>query len=173
MAAANGFVTVRPDARYGDTTSTLASTAGLATKFAAPTVASFSVSEIGLYASTNLTHVKMAIFADDAVNGCPGAMVAGSESGAITLTADIATIHFYTYGTPILLAGGAGVSYWIAQIHNATSVTSRFATGGTGVNVTVSSLYLADRGSGGIRTRQHAGHVVLRRLCVGGVYSDP
>ena len=93
MAAANGFVTVRPDARYGDTTSNLGATSTLATKFAAPNTASFSVSEIGLYASTNLTQVKLAIFADDAVNGCPGAMVSGSETGIITLSSSLDLIR--------------------------------------------------------------------------------
>jgi hypothetical protein len=136
MGAANGFVTTRPDARYGDT-----NTSGSlrAQKFVCGGVGSQEVTRIGgwMRAAGSVTpyHVRLAIFTHDAANDCPDTLVADSLSDELSLTYHVSTEleHSFEYVTRPALTGGS--TYWLAVIHDAAAnwYVSRFASGGSGV----------------------------------------
>jgi len=131
VAAANGFVTERPDTRYGDTQGTFNETWIVASRFVAPGSGQLTITEIGLYAyQSPAPNVKLAIFTDDAVNGCPETMVSNSETGEITMPTSMG-IGYYTYTTCPVVTGGN--TYWIAVTSSDAIEYSRFASGGTTV----------------------------------------
>ena len=129
MGAANGFAATTPDTRYGDSDYGNTTAYVDVARYQAPSSGALEVSEIGCYMTGATLTAKIAIFDDDAANGCPGAMVANSEG---TLTVDSLTnvkaSHTYS-GTKPQVTGGS--YYWIGVISDSTRTTSVFATGGT------------------------------------------
>ena len=140
-AAANGFITVSPDARYGDAVSAMIADSTFASKFTMGGSGTCTISEIGAYLDGDTAaRIHFAIFTDDAGNGCPEATVANSDTGEIDPSADISTKDYYSYGTKPELTGGA--NYWIGVINgNASTTLSRFDSGGTGVYFSGSTSY--------------------------------
>ena len=135
MAAANGFITVSPDTRYGDVEGNYPNTYVFAAKFTAPGSGSLNVSEIGLYCYAAAGAAQhLAIFTDDAVNGCPDTIVADSDTGAFASSQAMAKLSFVYSTLPVIIGGGI---YWLAFIGNFNNAyPSRFASGGTAVYVT-------------------------------------
>lgn len=132
MAAANDFITTRPDARYGDQYATVTADLSAAIRFQCPGTGTIEISEIGYYGYTSGTSVvHLGIFTDDAVNGNPDTLVTDSDSGEISVPGSAAVIY-HTYSTAPQLTGGN--YYWLAvQGDGSNSYLSRFATGGTAV----------------------------------------
>jgi len=134
-AAANGFVTVSPDARYGDNVSAMIADSTFVSKFTMGGSGTCTISEIGAYLDGDAAaRIHFAIFTDDAGNSCPEATVANSDTGEIDPDGDISTKEYHSYGTKPELTGGA--NYWIGVINgNASTTLSRFDSGGTGVTL--------------------------------------
>jgi hypothetical protein len=105
MGAANGFVTVRPDARYGDQVGVFNFNEPIAQAF---TVAgTITVSEIGIYgaAAGGSSACHFAIFTNG--SGKPGSVVTGTDvTGSIPVSMGIA----YAAVSNIQLTAG---TYWI------------------------------------------------------------
>ena len=137
MAAGNGFITYRPDARYGDTTQTCgASDRAIAQKFTAPGSGTLDIDEIGLYAAygTKSHNAKMAIYTDDSGNGCPEAIVSNSETSAFAINQNTQTLFTNSYATKPQVT--AGVDYWLAICADSgtnETIYDNIATGGTSV----------------------------------------
>lgn len=130
MAAANGFVLIRPDARYGDAYGSLSANGYSGNYFVAPGSGQLTITEIGCYGYINSENdVEFAIYTHDAVNGCPESQVANSLCQA-TLTTTPGIFH-HSYGTKPVVTGGQG--YWLCygNIPGGTAYVSRFASGGT------------------------------------------
>jgi hypothetical protein len=120
---ANGFVTTRPAAATG-TIYQWAARAD-AGKFTCGGTGTQEAVEIGMWAyaeSLYTPHTKLAIFEDDAANGCPGAMVANSESDDIGLVynGDAAYADYHTYVTKPALTGGT--AYWIGMLNDSNKL---------------------------------------------------
>jgi hypothetical protein len=129
MGAANGFVTVSPDARYGASAGTVSATETSACRFALGSTGTKQITEIGLYiqAVSGTVACKIAIFENDAANTCPGAMIANSEA-TLSASSGAYTKTYATYGTKPQVTGG--VTYWIALIQEGSVAYSRIDTGG-------------------------------------------
>jgi hypothetical protein len=131
MAAVNGFTATAPDTRYGDADYVNVPTWADAQKFQAGGSGTQELSEIGGYLATagaGNVAAKIAVFEDDAANGCPGAMVANSE-GSLTITNALYELKTHTYSTKPQVTGGS--YYWIAVISDVNRASSVFTTGGT------------------------------------------
>ena len=129
-AAANGFVTTRPDARYGDDSYNFSADTVIASKFTAPSSGTLTITEIGgFYDGTTGSVIHMAIFTDDGTY--PESIVTNSDSGEIDTSSSVLTSATYaTYGTQPTVTGGQ--NYWIAAIFGtAPTQFSRFASGGS------------------------------------------
>ena len=68
------------------------------------------------------------IFTDDAANGCPGTLVANSDSGALTITTTFQKYYATYAGTKPQVTGQT--IYWIAFICAGASRRDRNLTGG-------------------------------------------
>jgi len=142
MGAANGFVTTSPDARYGDTDGLFSANVVGAGKFTCGGSGTLELLEIGAYLGDTGTdtNVVMAVYADDAVNGCPGELVADSTTSAIANTSGSYKKCSHTYsGTKPLITGGN--DYWIAVFAEGDSYVSRFASGGVSVALLTGFTY--------------------------------
>lgn len=129
MAATHGFVTVRPDARYGDSYGSATDGTVSSWKATTPAAESVLVSEIGIYgySAESTLNVRFALFTHDAVNNCPEALVSGSETGVVVFTSTPG-IYYATYETPIELSGET--VYWLAATEQGgTLYLSRFVAG--------------------------------------------
>ena len=135
MAAANGFVTVSPDARYGDAEGSFPASFVLAAKFTAPGSGALNITEIGIYSYSSSTgHLHLAIWTHDAGNDCPESIVANSDTGEFASTGSMAKLS-HSYGTEPVLTGGN--IYWLTFIGDFDNAhPSRFASGGNAVYVT-------------------------------------
>lgn len=143
---ANGFVTSRP-ARPGATAIDTTANSTHAQKFTCggSNGVTYDVVELGWYLSTDAGTtgvVTLAIFEDDAANGCPGAMVANSD-GEITVVNDTSVLARYlTYsGTKPQVVGGT--AYFLAALWKDANINrDRVAsTGGTGVRINLGITY--------------------------------
>ncbi len=136
MGAANGFVTVSPDAQYGDTYSNLGAGLNYAQKFTCGGTGTQNISEIGIYigaTSGYTTTFHLGIFEDDAANICPATLVANSDSGALTHNSTTQTKKYTTYGTKPQVTGGT--DYWLAfQPADAYDYVSRFVATKVGLS---------------------------------------
>jgi hypothetical protein len=100
-----------------------------AQKYVAPSSGTLEISEIGAYEALYEDNARWAIFEHDAVNDCPGAMVANSDTGAVMLMNAGCAKGSYTYpGTKPQITGGT--TYWLAQMQDAACNPSYSATGG-------------------------------------------
>jgi len=136
-AAGQGFLTVRPDARFGadyvlisDTGSVMRSRAE---RFTMPGSGPYNITEIGAYLyeiATGTLGAKFAIFTDDNVNDCPEDMVENSESTEVTIDGSSYTLYYHTYGTQPQLTGGT--DYWLAMIGESGSNDMRLSADTTG-----------------------------------------
>ncbi len=135
MAAANGFVLVSPDARYGDVEGSFPVDYSFAAKFTAPGSGALNITEIGIYCYASITgNQHLAIFTHDAGNDCPESIVANSDTGEFASVNSMAKLS-HSYGTEPVLTGGS--IYWLVFIgDHANAHPSRFASGGDAVFVT-------------------------------------
>jgi hypothetical protein len=134
MAAANAFVTTEPDTRYGAADLDVYATAAYAQQFTVGGSGSQEVTVIGCWAADPLdanADIKLAIFTDDAGNGCPGSLVADSEATLANTNGSETQIR-HEYGTKPLVTGGA--VYWLVVCPGATCYISGETTGGTSVS---------------------------------------
>lgn len=113
MAAEKGFVSVRPDAAYGDNTYYVGSDQNYCEKWVCPGSGDIEISEVGLYArssgSANAVY-QIGIFTHDSGNDCPNTLVSNSGTGEISWLDASFGIQYYTYGTNPVLTGGD--TYW-------------------------------------------------------------
>ena len=140
--AANGFVTTRPDARYGDTEGSIYSDRCYANQFTVPGTGSIEISEIGLYCDgAGGSLLRLAIFTNDAANSCPEEIVANSDSGELDTSAATYDAPFYaTYSTKPVVTGGS--TYWIVAYGNSSNTEmSRFDSVGTYVQISSGLTY--------------------------------
>lgn len=141
MAAANGFVTERPDATFGTATGTHSDTELWGQRFITPDVGTLTITEIGVFgayaASTNVH--RWGIFTHDAANDCPSDLVTNSWTDA-QLVGATTEIHlcYWTYATqPVTLEGNTW--YWMCGMQSGswsytrkdTSDTAALYAGGT------------------------------------------
>lgn len=125
MAAGNGFLTVSPDARYGNGTFSLVEAIALVQRFTCPGSGQQQITEIGAYFMRNsgsaAWHVHFGIFTHDSPNNCPEAIVENSDSGEITINDPNFSYvkHFFSYPTCPLLTGGS--DYWLGIMVNEPS----------------------------------------------------
>ena len=134
MPAANGFVTVTPDTRYGAAMEAGSLNWCYAQKFTVP-AGTWEVAEIGVYVNADVGTTgwfHLGIFGDDAVNGCPSTLVTDSDSGALSydLSTPVAKIN-HTYSvTPQVSAG----DYWLIIFFADNNINISYDTlGGTSV----------------------------------------
>ena len=140
--AANGFVTTRPDARYGDAEGAIYMDRCYANQFTVPGTGSIEISEIGLYCDGQSgSFLRLAIFTNDAANSCPEEIVANSDSGQLDTSAATYDAPFYaTYSTKPVVTGGS--TYWIvAYGEGSNTAMSRFDSGGTFVHISSGLTY--------------------------------
>lgn len=131
MAAANGFITTSPDARYGDAQATATNGLCLAQKFTMPGTGTIEIAEIGAYVYDTDGVFRMAILEDDDDHSSPSAtMVANSETAELQPGYSAMAKASHTYSTKPQVTGGT--IYWLA-LYTGTGgqYVSRFATGGT------------------------------------------
>ncbi len=131
MTAGNGFLTVAPDARYGDTATNNPATTCYTGKFTAPSTGTLTISEIGCYGARDVVgthHIILAIYTHDAANSCPDVIVTNSTSDELVMPATTDKLT-HTYGTQPTVTGGS--IYWITLVCDSAFNFSRFATGGT------------------------------------------
>jgi hypothetical protein len=130
MGAAQGFVTVRPDAQYGNTTQNLGNGYALVQKYTLEGTGAQELSEIGFYAAGPAASVtlKIAVFTHDSVNNCPESKVENSEL-EMTVPNEGTLLYYATYtGTKPQLDPG---TYWIGTLPNANLYVSAFVAAGT------------------------------------------
>lgn len=132
---ANGFLTSSPGSRHGDDYYDFVGTSAGA-KFTLPGSGTVTINEIGIWAASLADATfHLAIFEHDSVNNCPGAMVANSDSGELTVpnTGGAFQKIYKSYSTKPSLTGGN--TYWLCWIANEFSSfsLSRFASGGVAV----------------------------------------
>jgi hypothetical protein len=140
MADARGFITELPTVVYGDSDGLLTPTEISASPFIVPGTGAQNILYLGgsLARSTTDGNVKLAIFEDDAANGCPGAMVSDSATDAIALTSGGISLKYHTYGATKPQVQG-GTKYWIATIQDVNIFIRRFLTGGETAYITVTA----------------------------------
>jgi len=112
MPAANGFVTVTPDTRYGAAVESGTANWCYAQKFTVP-VGTWEVTEIGGYFNADVGTsgwFHLGIFGDDAVNGCPSTLVADSDSGALSRDLPAVDKVNHAYSVTPQVSGG---DYWL------------------------------------------------------------
>lgn len=146
MGAANGFVTVRPDTVYGANALTPSSHTVYCQQFVCGGTGTQEVSEIGSWMrSTNggTTIYSRAIFTDDAVNICPEAMVANSQTPEQTTSnynGGVMWIDYYTYSTKPQITGGS--TYWLGILCDDGNQRQAYDSTG-GISITKYSVYPA------------------------------
>jgi hypothetical protein len=128
----HGFLTETPDTYYGDDFTVWTQLDTWAQRFQAPGTGTIEISEIGIFAADSGDTLKLGIFTDDAINGCPATLVSGSEKD-VTTTSDVVRVYG-TFSTKPQLTGGE--YYWLCGRCNTGQYSiARYATGGTSLYI--------------------------------------
>ena len=134
MAAGNSFITYVPDTRYGGDTAQIG--AIYAQRFTMPGSGTFELTHIGVYSWGFAAddNVVLAVFTDDAVEGCPEVAVANSTTTGVAAGGTGWRQFDFTYSTRPQVTGG--VVYWIVAFcdNDSDTIYSAIATGGTAVS---------------------------------------
>lgn len=136
MGAFNGFNTAAPDSRYGDANGSSPAGSPVAQRFVCTGSGTLNILSVGAYLADGGTdqNAVFAIYADDAVNGCPGDLIANSTTANVANTSGLYTLVSYTYSTQPQITSDGTTVFWIAYMGSVTnSFLSRFDTGGTAV----------------------------------------
>ncbi len=136
ISSANGFVASTPTEKYGTADGNSSSSLMYAQKFLVPT-GTWNISRIGGWfkyvPGSGNTAFHLAIFTNDAVNGCPEVMVTNSDTGEIVVTNTSYEDKYFNYSTKPQVTS-SGEYYWLVVIYyDADCAISRFTTAGTSV----------------------------------------
>jgi len=117
LAAAKGFVTVRPDAAYGDNELFCSADQAYCELWTCPGSGAQEISEVGFWGDSDAIAAvyHMAFFTDAGeASGAsyPVNLVTNSDTGEISFQNTTPQIRPFTYGTKPILTGGA--KYWFA-----------------------------------------------------------